>query len=62
MIRETPLEAPDVALWDRHSNIWDSVMSTLLDRPLPTVLSAPCGDCGKFEIVCDCMENDDDAC
>lgn len=57
MIRETPICAPDIPLIDRHGAMWDSILETLFDRPLPTVLSAPCGDCGKFEIVCDCMED-----
>ena len=60
MIRETALPAADTPLWDRHSNIWDSVMSTLLDRPEVTVLSWPCPTCNDFAIKCTCTENDDD--
>lgn len=60
MIRTEPLPAADLPLWDRHSNIWDSVMSTLLDRPEVTVLSWPCPDCGDHRLKCTCTENDDD--
>lgn len=59
MIRETALPAADTPLWDRHSNIWDSVMSTLLDRPEVTVLSWPCPDCGDHRLKCTCTEGDD---
>ena len=59
MIRETALPAADLPLWDRHSNIWDSVMSTLLDRPEVTVLSWPCPTCNDFAIKCECTEGDD---
>lgn len=59
MIRETALPAADTPLWDHHSNIWDSVMSTLLDRPEVTVLSWPCPDCGDHRLKCTCTEGGD---
>lgn len=58
MIRETALVPADAPLWDRHGAMWDEIMDALFDRPLPTVLSKPCTECGKFEIVCDCMSDD----
>lgn len=59
MIRETALLPADAPLADRQSIGWAIFADTLFDRPEPTVLSAPCTECGKFEIVCDCVRADE---
>ena len=58
-IRSHPLIPTEASIYDLHNGIWDSVMSTLLDRPEVTVLSWPCPDCGDHRLKCTCTEGDD---